>query len=412
MATRLLPTSYRPPPFTGNNLTVDAVFGNDTQAAKNCYVWPFKTIQAALNCAQAGDNVQVRPGTYNESLVIPDSVSLTGEATQSVIIQKLNVTQNTTLITMGSSCRAENFTANLSSSGNYDLIGVDFPTGTSITGKLRNSVWTITSTATGSPTIIGVRSAGTSTTSYSSPNAIQRTTLNVISSSQGNSRGILVSGANRFAVRDIVIYARGTGANIIGAEVSNASGVLEIKTSTVAGTSTGVGATAHDVNRSAGTLYIGATDLLNNDPNGNSFTPAQAPSAFQYGIINNIAADTRYYLVPGTLPANSLISESTGTSYSPANGFPIPLIQPSCVISMAITFTQTLTSGQSVTLKLYQNAETTPVLTLTLASGQGTIKYDMNTSHNFATGDVLIATMETVGNPTGTGAFSALVSYY
>jgi hypothetical protein len=399
---------------TGNTLTVDSVYGNDSTALNDRYRLPFLTIQAALNAASSGQNVRVLSGTYNESLVIPAGVSLTGDAPQGVIIQKLNVTSDTTLITMGSNCRVENFTANLSSSGNYNLIGVDFPSGTSINGKLRNSIWTITSTATGSPTIIGVRSAGTSSTAYSTPNAIQRSTINVISSSLGLSRGILVSGANRFAVRDIVVYARGTGADIVGVETTNASAVFEAKTSTLGGESTGVGAIAHDINRTAGTILIGSTDLLNNDANGNSFSVTQAPASYQFGVINSLADDHRYYLVPGTLTTGQLTNEGTGAhpNFNPIKAFPIVFTQPSTVIEINISFTETIDAGESVTFYIYKNNNTTPVMSLTLNPGE-TTKNLSTQSVSFNTGDTLEATVVTVGNPAGSyPAFSAIVYYY
>jgi len=83
------PTGLQGLPFpTGNTLTVDSVYGNDTTAATDPYRLPFLTIQAALNTALPGQNVRVRAGVYNESLVIPNDVSLTGDAPQAVIIQK------------------------------------------------------------------------------------------------------------------------------------------------------------------------------------------------------------------------------------------------------------------------------------------------------------------------------------
>lgn len=397
---------------TGNTLTVDSVYGNDTTAAANPYRLPFLTIQAALNAATTGQNVKVLAGTYNESLVIPDGVSLTGDAPQAVIIQKLNVTADTTLITMGTNARVENFTANLSSAGNYNLIGVDFPSGTSITGKLRNSIWTVTSTATGSPTILGVRSAGTSSTAYSTPNAIQRSTINVISSSQGSTRGILVSGANRFAVRDIVVYARGSGADIVGIETTNASAVCEIKTSTIGGNSTGIGASSHDINRTAGTIALGSTDLLNNDANGNSFSPVQAPASFQFGVVNSLANNTRYYLLPGTTTTGNLTSEAKANTYAPAKAFPILFSQPSTVIELNITYTETISVGQAVTFYIYKNNTAPPVMTLTLNPGENT-KVLRTESVSFNTNDTMEATIETTGNPAGTyPAFSAIVYYY
>ena len=390
---------------TGNTLFVDAVYGNDTLGASNPNAYPFKTISAALLSALSGNLVVVNAGTYNETLTIPNGVSLSGTGAQAVIIQKLNVTQDTTLITVGSNCRVENFTANLSSSGNYNLTGINFPSGTSINTKLRNSIWTITSTASGSPTIIGVLSAGTSSTAYNPANAIQRCTINVISSSTGISRGILVSGPNRFAVRDIVVYARGTGTNIIGGETTDASAVLEIKTSTIGGTS-------HDIDRTLGTILLGATDLLNNDANGNSFSVTQAPASFQYGVTGSLATNRRYYLVAGTSTTGSLTNEAVGSPYSSAKAFPIVLTQSSTVIELSITYTETLTSGQSVTFSIYKNNVTPAALSLTLNAGEN-VKNLKTQSVVFDANDTIETTLEVVGNPTGLyPAFSALVYYY
>lgn len=396
-------SGLRPP--TGNTLFVDSVYGNDTLGALNKNSQPFKTISAALLNASSGDIVLVNAGVYNETIVMPENVSLSGSGAQAVIIQKLNVTQDTTLITANNNCRIENFTARLSSSGNYNLTGIDFVNGSSITAKLRNSIWTITSTATGSPTIIAANSSSTSSTDYNPANAIQRTTLNVISSSSGISRGIYVNGPNRFSVRDIVVYARGTGTNIVGAEVTDTNGVLEIKTSTIGGT-------LYDVNRAAGTMLIGATDLLNNNANGNSFTPTQAPASFQFGIVKSLAANRRYYLVPGTNTASNLTDEDSGLPYNILKAFPLLFSQPSLVIEVNISYTETIAAGQSVTFNIYKNNDTTPVLSLTLNPGEN-YKYITTQSVPFNTGDRLYTTLVTVGNPSGTyPAFNAIVGYY
>jgi hypothetical protein len=266
------PTGVTGPPAdpVGNTLTVDAVYGNDTTAAADRYAKPFLTISAALALAASGQLVVINAGTYNESLVVPDNVSVTGTGAQAVIIQKLGVTANTTLLTMGVNSRVENFTANLSSSGNFNLVGVHFPNATPTTAKLRNSIWTITSTTVNAPTIVGVLADGATaapTTAFVTANAIQRSSINVISSSTGISRGIYITGANRFPVRDIVINARGTGTNIIGVETTNADSFADIKTTTIFGT-------LNDINRLAGNIQLGFTDLVQNNSNGNSFSTA------------------------------------------------------------------------------------------------------------------------------------------
>ena len=367
--------------FGGNVLVVDQVYGNDTEAAADPFNKPFLTIQAALNKATAGQCVFVQAGVYNESLVMPDNVSLQGVAAQAVVVQRLNVTSDTTLITMGANCRVDTLTANLSSSANVNLIGCDFPSGTSITAKLRNSIWTVTSTASGSPTIIGVRSAGTSSTAYSSPNAIQRSTINVISSSTGISRGIYVTGANRFAVRDIVVFARGTGTNIVGVETTNASAVCEIKTTTISGA-------LYDINQAAGSIVLSSTDLVNHNANGNSFTTVTAAPATTYGVTKNInSTSATRYLLPGNTDFANLETTVVG----------VPMVQAAIVFQMGIYASSTLPAGAVVTFNLYRNTVGTPFLTGTINSTTQTAVVT-NASQSFAVGDSLIVQMVTSGS--------------
>jgi len=394
----------------GNTLTVDAVYGNDTTAALDKYSKPFLTISAALSNASAGQLVVVNPGTYNESLTMPANVSLNGAGAQAVVIQQLNCTSNTTLLTMGSNCRIENFTANLSSSSNVNLTGVLFPQGTIPTAKLRNSIWTVTSTATGSNTILGCSSPGTSTLDFFPANMIQRSTLNVISSSAGTTRGILINNASRFAVRDIVVYARGSGSNIVGGEVTDASGILEIKTSTFGGVTSGAGV-AYDINRSAGTILLGSTDLLYNNANGNSFTPTQAPASFTWGVLGNMSANRRYYLVPGTVKTGDLTNEAVTNTYDGAKALPVPFVQPSSVIDTTMSFLGTMPSDCTMTMKLIKNRTAPPVLSVMMTSTDGGLKRNTTQSASFGAADTIDVVLDVSGNP-GNGSFIGVVGYY
>ena len=396
------PPSFSSPTPTGNTLKVDAVYGNDMLAASNRYSVYFKTITAALALAVSGENVIVNAGTYNEILTIPGGVSLTGAGTQCVVIQQLLVTANTTLITMGLNCRLENFTANLSSNGYFNLTGVNFPSGTSLNAKMRNSVWTVTSTyvGVGNPSIIGVLSAGTSTpptTNYTAANAIQRTTINVLSSSNGITRGIYVSGANRFAIRDAVVYARGssagTGTNIVGAETTNVNAYLELKTSTISGI-------LYDINRTAGDLLLGFTDLRNNKANGNSFSTVVESSNLTFGIVGNLQNNKTEYLVPGTMVHAAL----------PVVPLNIPVTQNMILFSGTVIFTGAIISSNAVIFNLFKNASIVPVYSITLVAGQNTV---INTSQSvdFNQGESYYGTCVTVGNvPAGT--FTATVAFY
>ena len=155
----------------------------------------------------------------------------------------LGVTGNTTLITMGSSTRIENLTLNLTTStAGVNLVGVYYPSTTSITGKMRVCVLNIYSTATDGGNVYGVLADGTTTnpSTLLSTNAIQRTTVNVYSSTTGSARALYVTGACQFAVRDSVYFAGQTGQtstniNIIGVEVGNTGAFVSLKTSTVSG---------------------------------------------------------------------------------------------------------------------------------------------------------------------------------
>jgi hypothetical protein len=376
----------------GNTLTVDAVYGNDVSGTANPYVYPFLTISAALSNASSGQLVFVNPGTYNESITMPAGVSLNGAGAQAVVIQRLNVTSNVTLLTMGSNCRAENFTANLSSASNVTLIGVDFPNGTVPTAKLRNSIWTVTSTALGSNTILGCRSSGTSATTFASANMIQRSTLNVISSGTGPTRGILVNGSNRFSVRDIVVYARGTGTDIVGVETTDAGAFFDSKTTTINGAT-------HDINRTAGTIQLGFTDLVNNNANGNSFSVSTEPAHIYYGVIGNVGNGTSF-LSPGSIPFNSL----------PTTEFGLPFAQPTMVFEGVFRATTPLTTGVA-TFTLHKNASSNAAfITATLDSNNQTIRAT-TTSEKIDTTDVLVVKLVTSGSIGQNPLFAAIATY-
>jgi hypothetical protein len=389
----------------GNTLTVDAVYGNDTNAALNPNSVPFLTIGAALAAASSGNNVIINAGVYNESITIPANVCVTGASTQAVIIQKLGVVANTTLVTLNNNSRMENITCNLTSAGNYNLTGVEYATGASITAKIRTSVINVTSTTVNGPTILGVLSAGTSATGYSSTDAIARTTVNVISSSTGITRGVYITGPNRFTIRETNIYARGTGINIVGFENNHASCVTAIRTSTISGT-------LYDVNRALGTMLVGGTDLVNNTANGNSFTAAQAPASFALGVSGNLGNNYRYYLLTGTSQATQLTNEAKSNAYDPAKALPIPVTQLSLVIANTMSYSNTLPGGTAITLFIYKNLSTTPEITLTMLPADGGLKRLDTQSFSLNPTDVIRVTIETTGNLGGAGNFQAVIGYY
>lgn len=401
--------------FGGGVLTVDSVYGNDSLAAVDPFNKPFLTLSAAVAKATSGMCIYLMPGAYQGPIIIPTGVAIRGISLQVVSINTLNAASATTCVTMGIQTRLEDVTVNASSSSNVDLIGIDFPSGTPQTAKLRTAVVNVTSTATGLCAVTGVRSAGTSSTVLSSANAIRASTINVIAAGTGANRGILVSAANRFAIRDVNVFLSGAGADNVGVETTHADAVCELKISTIAATTTNVDQTLHhDINRVLGTIVLTGTDLFHNDANGNSFTTTSEPSNLLFGIIGNIGVDRRYYLVPGTIPLAS-VNNTANTVWTAANVFPIPWNQSVIVFTFTLNYTGTLGSGVTLDFNIHRGlagatpAET-PVLTIQLSAGQ-TTKTITTQSAVFSSGDTMTCTLVTTGNP-GTGTFVGIVGTY
>lgn len=403
------------PAPTGNTLTVDAVYGNDTTASADRYNLPFLTINAALALATTGELVFLRPGAYVGPITIPTGVAIRGASVQVTSINALNVSASTTLVTMGTQTRLEDLTLNLTSSADVNLIGVDFPSGTPQTAKMRTMVVNVSSTATGLCDVTGVLSAGTSSTANSSANAIRANTINVTASGTGANRGILVSGANRFSIRDTNVYISGAAVNNVGVETTNASAICELKISTINSITSNADQTQHhDINRTAGLIVLTGTDLFHNDANGNSFTTTSEPSNIFFGMIGNPGDSRRYYLMPSVVPIAS-IPNTANTVWTAANVFPIPWNQPVIVFTFTLSFTGTIGAGVTMDFNIHRGlagatpAET-PVLTIQLSAGQKT-KTITTQSAVFSQGDVMACTLITTGNP-GTGTFVGVVGTY
>jgi parallel beta-helix repeat protein len=71
-------------------LALPAAFEFSSSAASNTVVNPSESIQAAINNAATGATIQVRSGTYNESLQINKTISLVGEDRDHTIINGQN----------------------------------------------------------------------------------------------------------------------------------------------------------------------------------------------------------------------------------------------------------------------------------------------------------------------------------
>jgi hypothetical protein len=382
----------------GNTLTVDAVYGNDVSGTANPYVYPFLTISAALSNASSGQTVFVRPGTYTESITMPAGVALRGANTQTVTVTRTNVTSNVTLLTMGSNCRVEDMTFTLTSLCNVNLTGVDWPSGTPIVSKLRTAVVNVVSGGTGSNTIVGMLSAGSSATTYNAADATRGCTVSVDASSSGPIRGLYLTGSNWFSSRDTNYNIRGTGSNIVGVETTNAGSYASLKHSTVRG-GNGTG-TNFDINRTAGEILLGSVDLVNNSANGNGFSVTTEGAITHCGTTGNFTDGTTYYLVPGFVKQGDL----------PTSTFGIPVTQNMVLFSGTFQSSPAVPAGHSVKLTAYKNNAITD-MSMTIVAG-ATLASNTSQSVDYNRGDTFDFRMVPSGGNLNNYKFAASVAFY
>jgi hypothetical protein len=226
----------------GNIAIVDSVNGNDSNGTVGGL--PFLTLEGALSSIQTGQQIQVLPGTYTLSagITIPTGVVLQGSPP---CVLQYTATSNTTMITMGESCRLEDFTIVLTSLSHYTLKGILFSGTSTSTSQLANIHLTVQNTSassTGTSTVTGIECNGTGGLLSSSFawNAIQSSTLKILSNGGGNKRGILISGSNVVSTRDTNVYVApppittSTG-SYVGIETNDSSntGAIQIRTSSI-----------------------------------------------------------------------------------------------------------------------------------------------------------------------------------
>lgn len=384
---------------TGKMLHVDSVYGSDVSGALAPYSYPFLTVSVAIGSANSGETVFVRPGTYAEQIFMKPNIALRGANVQTSIIQLANVATNTRLLTMSDNCRVEDLTFTLSSASNVSLTGVYYPSGTSLTTKLRTTVVNVTSTASGA-TVYGLHSPGTTLTTYNPADTVRSCTINVLVSGGGVKRGLLVDGGNRFTIRDTNVNVSGNSLDIVGVETTNVSAYAGLKHSTIRGGLATV-STNFDINRTAGTILVGFVDLANNTANGNSFSTVVESATYIFGTTaGNLGNNATNFLYPGITAVNQL----------PVTPFQIPITQNLILFNTVVRFTGVIAAGQSIIFSIHKNGSATESLSVALLSGE-TTKSLSTKSVDFLNLDTLYGKVVTVGNP-GTGAFVASIATY
>jgi hypothetical protein len=367
----------------GKVLTVDSVNGNNSTASRGGK--PYLTIQAANTAAVSGDTIWVLPGTYNltAGITLTAGTSLTGISTQTVIIQMLSVTANTSLITMGENTRLENVTMKLTSAQHHTLVGLTFPGTTSVTAKLRTCVLTVDNSGAaynGVSNITGVLFSGTGTLAAGSFsfNSLKGSTINVYSNGGGDKRGILVNNTNVTSTRDVNIYvaqptspgatgATGATGSYVGVETADAenTGSIQLRATTV-GTVRPVAGnsyTASDILQtnpttitnptylaSAGIQVGPGTDLVTKTAGGKGFSTYNYPTTIYYGALGTMTnARKQGYMWPGTIIFSNTYPDQT----TPVARYRVQ--QPAILVGISATC-NLVPVGDSVVITVCKNA--------------------------------------------------------
>ena len=341
----------------GKVLRVDSVYGNDTTALTNQYSFPFATIASAMGVASTSDMIYLMPGTYNETVVFRSTISIRGANTNSVTIQKANVTADTTLVKMNRNTRLEDVTLNLTSVANTatKLIGVEISSCQTY-AKLRTTVININNsglTANGTPTnLYGIYSSGhSSTLQYSGADDVERTTINVTGAGTGNKRCVYNDDSNRLQLRNCSLFctdtmnASYTGGSYIGIETVNSNSIIAIKTSSVNGSHyTNGGTISADVSQTFGQIDVFNSDLINRNANDRGVVINSSQLLYSMGVAGVLSnkpgqGGTTWggatYLVPGTI-------SFTGNAGDPITSY-YPIRTP--VVALLTTFSFQAATG-------------------------------------------------------------------
>ena len=320
--------------YMGNVARVDAINGTSGGVIGGA---PFQKIEEAIAAigSTTGITIWVLPGTYTlpSGIILPAYTALRGLNVQTCIIQMTNVTQDTTLLTMGSPSRVEDLTLRLTSQGHYTLKGIVFGGTTATDGKLRTCVLTVdnsSASSVGTSNVYGVECNGSGTLGPGSFsfNALKGSTINVYSNGGGNKRGVLVSASNVVSSRDLNVYvAKPTDTASLGSYVGVETndplslGSIQLRSTTVGTVTpvyTSVAAniqkyTAADIYQSTPILeenptYLATTgiqigpgtDVVTKKTGARPFSSYVYPNVIQYGLKGNLLTGQNGFLWTGT----------------------------------------------------------------------------------------------------------------
>lgn len=374
----------------GNTLIVDQVNGSDTDTTRGAVNGPaFKTISAALAQAQPGDLVWVFPGVYNEAIVIPPGVILEGVAINSVIVQQLDVTAATTLITIGEGATISQINGLLTSSMHVPLRGIEHNTGivAEASTYIIECIITVDNSGAGAGTsdVYGFYSTGSGSTEI--PDYLVETIIEVFSTGDGAKRGIYIDSPTLQEIIFSLLLATG-GTDVIGAEINNPDGIFIAQNGELAGDTA-------DISQTAGSLQLSSVYLAHSTANALGFDAQEYPTYFSWADQNSlIGGGQTFYMGPATSLYTPIYTEA---------------FQKFVAFILKVRVETPPGVGQSTTWTLQKNGIDTP-LTVTL-SGTEMSATLTGVSDNFSAGDLISMKMVTSAGAL-TGGAGVTVAIY
>jgi len=375
---------------SGNYLRVNLVYGNDASATLYPYQIPFKTITSALLSVLPGQTVFIYPGIYNESITIPENTSIRGASVQTVTIQQINPVASIAVVTMNQNTIIEDVTILLSLNAALyfaSYVVVEYATGASVNSQVRSCVISAT-LLSGRTHVYGIRSSGISSLVYTPTTSLLNTQVQINATGNLSVRAIYINGANRFTCRDVVIFANGTGSDVVGCETDNPSAILDINSSSVNGI-------IADLYQTQGTIQLETTKLINHTA-PTSFTANVLPMLF--GLTGVSVSNTIYYLLPSIIPVANL------------SIIPYTFSLNAVIFAISITFIGVINILNTLTFTVYKNNVATP-LTLILNSTSGPTVSLLNVGLSVISTDLIDIRFVSVGI-LGAGIFTGKLFIY
>jgi len=340
----------------GGTCRVDAIFGNNSTGQRNG--GPFLTISAAITAAISGDTIIVYPGTYSELITMKVGVDVIGTSKRTCIISAIGVTANTVLVTSANSSRLENFTLNISTSGNFSIKGI-LVGDTADTATFENLILNVTKTIdAGTLQVYGIHVDGAgSAPSY----RYSITNCEIVVNSTGTTNNrCLIADTSTNAIRAIhsTFFCNGG----IACQTNFAS-------SSITATACHIEGSVADISQTLGTINISSSYLANSNANGLSFVALTGIlTTLIFQDTGNVATGPLYTYI-GTL--------GTGTTNPVGYNFTKP------VIAFNFRSMCSIIGSGTVTATIHKNfVATALVSTLTNALTSGTSSATL--SINFA----------------------------